>query len=117
MVVTCLEMLAGPDAAGVSVENAAGQVVSMSNLGETMRAMVLKCASLEAKKDLLVELQSENYRKNTVDLNVERVWTYLSVRAPPPLPTLRACRVHVVWAVHTLLDRFPSNSICSRRIR
>ena len=99
MVVTCLEMLAGPDAAGVSVENAAGQVVSMSNLGETMRAMVLKCASLEAKKDLLVELQSENYRKNTVDLNVERVWTYLSVRATP-FPMLRACRACRVGGAH-----------------
>ena len=99
MVVTCLEMLAGPDAAGVSVENAAGQVVSMSNLDETMRAMVLKCASLEAKKDLLVELQSENYRKNTVDLNVERVWTYLSVRATP-FPTLRACRACRVGGAH-----------------
>ena len=97
MVVTCLEMLAGPDAAGVSVENAAGQVVSTSNLGETMRAMVLKCASLEAKKDLLVEIQSENYRKQTVNLNVERVHLPIYACSPVPIPLGPASRMSCGW--------------------
>ena len=43
--------------------------------------MVLRCTAMEAKKDLLDELLSYKYVEKTVNVNVERVYTFLQVRA------------------------------------
>ena len=53
----------------------------VSQLEDTVRAMVLRCTAMEAKKDLLDELLSYKYVEKTVNVNVERVFTFLQVRA------------------------------------
>ena len=77
--IEALDLLSAKDGAEFTIKDAAGQVVSQ--LEDTVRAMVLRCTAMEAKKDLLDELLSYKYVEKTVNVNVERVFTFLQVRA------------------------------------
>ena len=79
LVIEALDILSAKDGAEFTITDAAGQVVSQ--LEDTVHAMILRCTAMEAKKDLLDEMLSYKYVEKTVNVNVERVFTFLQVRA------------------------------------
>ena len=77
--IEALDLLSARDGAEFTIKDAAGQVVSQ--LEDTVHAMVLQCTAMEAKKALLSEILSDKYVEKTVNVNVERVFTFLQARA------------------------------------